>query len=192
MNWNLVKKDLTNTMKYNDRWDSLIQYWAGEFSGDWKAPDGQITQIIVPWKLIKSQVKQESAFNPLATSTVGAKGLLQLMPATDLEIDNETDAWNPDGNVKDGIEYLVDQYIHLPEIDTKGERWKFSLGAYNGGRGYINKALEMARNHGERHWQEWDVTSPYLKSEFCVVNGKTPDHLQITGYVANVWAGFVR
>ena len=46
--------------------------WIQEFSALYK----------LPWKLVKAQVWQESAFDPSAVSSCGAQGLLQLMPET--------------------------------------------------------------------------------------------------------------
>lgn len=55
-------------MKAEDRYDSLFRFY-GEKEG-------------VDWRLLKAQVRAESAFNPDAKSWVGAKGLAQFMDRT--------------------------------------------------------------------------------------------------------------
>jgi len=50
------------------------------------------------WRLVTSQMYQESGFDPKAKSWVGAKGLMQIMPRTaqELRIDNveaTTELW---------------------------------------------------------------------------------------------------
>ena len=124
----------------------------------------------LPWKLIKSQAWQESRFNPNALSPSGARGLLQLMPKTDLTIDGHIDAFDVEGNLKDGVQYDREQYDHLKEVPDICERLKFSLASYNGGRAY---------------------TSPFLADPHCVVDGKRPDHKQITDYVEKIWSVFI-
>ena len=59
------------------------------------------------WKIIKCQVRQESNFNPKAVSPCGAKGLLQLMPATgrELGIKKESQLFYPEANLIAGITY---------------------------------------------------------------------------------------
>ena len=158
----------------------------------------------LPWKLIKSQAWQESRFNPNALSPSGARGLLQLMPKTDLTIDGHIDAFDVEGNLKDGVQYDREQYDHLKEIPDICERLKFSLASYNGGRAYCNKAMEIAyaqakgepMPHGHIGakpglWQTWAYTSRFLADPRCVVDGKRPDHKQITDYVEKIWSVFI-
>jgi membrane-bound lytic murein transglycosylase F len=109
----------------------------------------------LPWRLIRAQTFQESGFNPKAVSPCGAKGLMQLMERTDFEIDGDIDAFDPEGNIDNGVRYDRTQFDHFPEIPDLCERLKFMLGAFNGGRGWINKALEIAR------WKE--LGSPKLE-----------------------------
>ena len=156
------------------------------------------------WRLIKAQVRQESSFNPTAQSPCGARGLMQLMPATAKEVGClPEELWDPTKNLTAGIKYLYEQYRHFPEIPDHNERLRFSLAAYNGGRGYINVALKLAyeREHGDVNqsvsarkpglWQDWGHTKEILRDQNCfvIINNKQlwPDYNQIIGYVENIW-----
>ncbi len=76
--------------------------------------------------LIRAIIMAESSFDPDATSTKGAVGLMQLMPITanELEVINLSD---PEENIKAGVKYfriLLDRF----EGDVK-----LALAAYNAG-----------------------------------------------------------
>lgn len=178
-------------MKFEDRFDSLIQFHAERLFPE------------CDWRLIKAQVAQESAFKPKAESPVGAKGLLQIMPLTDLEIDGDQDGFEIEGNLDNGIRYLRIQYTHFPEVPDHNEKIKFALASYNGGRGYVNKALALAYQveHGvpmpqggkgahPGKWQTWNFAKELLKYPQCAVNGKTPDWKQMTEYVERIWSRY--
>ena len=62
--------------------------------------------------LLKAMTKQESNFDPNATSRSGAQGLMQLMPATAAGL-GVTDAYDPYQNVMGGAKYIrqmLDKY----------------------------------------------------------------------------------
>ena len=102
-------------------YDALIKKWASHYQ--------------FPWRLIKAQVWQESCFDQQAVSSCGAKGLMQLMPETDFWLDQDYDAFDPDGNIENGVRYDRWLWDHFPEIPNPEERISFMLAAYNGGRG---------------------------------------------------------
>jgi len=143
------------------------------------------------WRLIWCQVRQESNFNPNAVSSCGAIGLLQLLPSTAQELGYaKDDLFNPEVNLRAGITYLYRQYYHLPEIPDLVERVKFALASYNGGRGYINAAISLARKSSGQ-WNTWDYTKAFLAQPVCQVNGRHPDHDQIIQYVDRIWKDYL-
>lgn len=89
-------------------------------------------QFEVEPELIDAVIRQESAYNPYAVSHKGAKGLMQLMPAT-AERFGVKDVFDPAENVQGGVKYLrqlLDRY--------DGDR-RLALAAYNAGEGAVDR-----------------------------------------------------
>lgn len=84
--------------------------------------------------LIRSVMRQESAFRPCAVSSKGAIGLMQLLPSTadDLGV---KDAFDPEANVLGGAKLLR----HL--MDHYDGNLGLTLGAYNAGEAKVDAVM---------------------------------------------------
>jgi soluble lytic murein transglycosylase-like protein len=81
--------------------------------------------------LVKAVVTEESCFDNLALSHVGAQGLMQLMPATAVWL-KVTDPGDPKDNLRGGVRYLSSL---LKEFETV----ELALAAYNAGPGNVRR-----------------------------------------------------
>jgi soluble lytic murein transglycosylase-like protein len=104
--------------KDSNRFDHLIY----EFSGKYQ----------VDFALIKAMIRAESGFNPYAVSRKGAKGLMQLMPATALRM-NVVDVYNPKQNIDGGVRYI--KYL----LSLFNNDLRLSLAAYNAGENLVSE-----------------------------------------------------
>lgn len=160
-------------------WKPLI---AEALQKAWPAPDYPLPKG-VEW--VHAQMMTESNGQALAISSVGAKGLMQLMPATASEV-GVRDPFNPQDSLRGGIAYLRKQYERLPEIPEPQERYYWSLAAYNCGLGYVNRALKLARLDEEPFWWKWNPGRYFLMSRECIVAGRWPIYRQVFEYLARI------
>lgn len=100
------------------------------------------------WRLLASQVYQESRFKPDAKSWAGAQGLLQLMPGTARQV-GVRDAFDPEDNVSGAVRYLKWLNEFWDErVEDEGERLKFILASYNAGPGHVEDAQRLTSKYG--------------------------------------------
>lgn len=114
--------------------------------------------------IIISLIRQESAFNPEARSGVGAKGLMQLMPATARRFNRRvkvTHLGNPEINVAIGVKYLR-------QLITRFDgNLIYALASYNAGENRIDRwRKEIFRNEDSLSTIEsipYEETRNYVK-----------------------------
>lgn len=116
------------------QYDDLIKQYAEE--------------INIDWRILSALIYQESQFKVGAKSWAGAKGLMQLMPATAEQFGAE-DVTDPMQNLDAGMRYLkwLDDYWY-DFIPDSTERIKFVLASYNIGPGHIMDARALAEKYG--------------------------------------------
>ena len=111
----------------------------------------------------------ESNLDSSATSWVGARGIMQLMPATFREISSKNPEMaridDPEWNIAAGIYYdrLLWRLWALDSIDT--HRREFMFASYNAGRGTILTAQAMARRDSLDHrtWPSIERVAPKVR-----------------------------
>jgi hypothetical protein len=82
--------------------------------------------------LVRAVIHTESAFDPLAVSSAGAKGLMQLMPDAARRF-GVTDLFDPRDNIKGGVRYLR---VLLRQF---GGDVALTVAAYNAGEGAVSR-----------------------------------------------------
>lgn len=99
------------------------------------------------WRLITSQMYQESKFNPDAKSFAGAQGLMQIMPRTAKEL-GYSQLHKPEKGIEAGVAYMHWLEDRFPgDLDFQ-ERLFFVLASYNAGAGHVRDARKLARQLG--------------------------------------------
>jgi soluble lytic murein transglycosylase len=107
-------------------------------------------------------IRQESVFNPNAISRVGARGLMQLMPATGQFISKRqgigaittADLYNPVLNIKLGMNYLAQMLGEFGRIE-------YAAAAYNAGPG---RARAWIAARGSMDIEDWIENIPFSET----------------------------
>ena len=114
------------------------------------------------WRLLAAMCYQESGFDPHAVSSMGAQGLMQLMPFTADAMGVPRDKhFDPEQNIAASARYIRKVSQSFSDIRDGEERIKFTLAAYNGGVGHVQDAQTLARKNGRNH-QVWQEVAPFI------------------------------
>lgn len=144
----LVKKTSQTTMNMQDAVslkdsplaNTKLTMSGGNSMGGFTTGDATIDSYIVDSSnrygidplLIYSQMSQESSFKLTATSNKGARGLMQLMPATAVRF-GVTNIYEPRQNIDAGVKYM--RWL----LDTFNGDVSLALAGYNAGEGAVMK-----------------------------------------------------
>ena len=114
------------------------------------------------WRLLAAMSYQESGFDPQAVSSMGAMGLMQLMPSTADAMGVPRDKrFDPEQNISASTRYIRKVSQSFSDIKDAEERIKFTLAAYNGGVGHVQDAQTLTRKAGRDH-QIWQEVAPFI------------------------------
>lgn len=114
-------------------YDDLFREYGAEFGFD--------------WRLLAAQAYEESRFDPMAQSSVGAVGLMQVMPRT-AEAYGVDDPTDPEAGIRVGVTYLDHQRTLFDDVASQQERLWFALASYNAGYGHVSDGRRLARRLG--------------------------------------------
>jgi soluble lytic murein transglycosylase len=131
---------------------------------------------LIEWETIKQEarrygidpyvaaglIRQESVFNPNAVSRVGARGLMQVMPATGQLIAKQqgagrpsaADLFNPSLNIKLGMHYLAQMLGQFGRIE-------YAAAGYNAGPG---RAKRWVAERGSLDIEDWIESIPFSET----------------------------
>ncbi len=129
------------------------------------------------WRLLAAIACCESGFDPNATSWMGARGLMQVMPKTARSYGvNEEDLGNPEVSIRVASKVLKDIEGIMRNRTGPEDRLKFILASYNAGAGHVIDAIALARKHelDPRVWSEnveqamlWKMDPEYYNDSVC-------------------------
>jgi membrane-bound lytic murein transglycosylase F len=130
----------------SDRLDDTFRKYAKRFFGPG-----------VDWRLFKAQGMTESGLDPNATSRVGARGIMQLLPSTYEDVRSMTPAIgqkidDPEWNIAAGILYDRTLWKVWPGALDDSHRWKFTFGSYNAGLVTVQRAQKVAEGRALDAW----------------------------------------
>ncbi|MGB5145720.1 MAG: transglycosylase SLT domain-containing protein [Porticoccaceae bacterium] len=124
----------------------------------------------LPVQLMLALARQESAFRTEALSPTGARGLMQLMPATanevarthDIPYRNESQLYEPELNIALGTSYYRDM------LDRFQDNRILATAAYNAGPGRVHSWLTASG--GRLPFDAWIEAIPFVETRNYVQN----------------------
>lgn len=120
-----------------------------------------------PIATFAGQIHQESGWRADAVSPVGASGLSQFMPSTSKWISGmyeelaDDQPNNPAWAIRALVTYDKWLYDAVPAAANHCERMAFVLASYNGGLGWLNKDVALAKRKGDDPTQWFDHVEKY-------------------------------
>ncbi|MBN1571179.1 MAG: lytic transglycosylase domain-containing protein [Acidobacteria bacterium] len=135
-------------------YDAIIEKYANQYNLD---PS-----------LIRSIIATESGFNPRAVSPKGARGLMQLMPATAERL-GVNNSFDPEENIRGGVKHF--RFL----MDSFSNDLSLSLAAYNAGENLVQRLGRVPEIRETKKYIE-SITSRLGKNSLDTSPQDAPEH----------------
>ena len=121
--------------------------WTTRFDEHFRKYSKRFFSVAYDWRWFKAQGITESGLRADATSRVGARGIMQILPATFEEIAELSsmplsDTEDPAQNIAAGVFYDRRLYDLWDDIPDRRQRLAFAFASYNGGRSRTLRAQD--------------------------------------------------
>jgi len=144
----------------------LAERNAGRYDDTFRRYSKRYFGVGFDWRYFKAQGMAESGLDPSATSWVGARGIMQLMPTTYHAISSRRAEFgaidDPEWNIAAGI--MHDRYLWKlwAKSISEPQRPAFMFGSYNAGEGTIMRARSTARSvvGAAEEWSHIEQVAP--------------------------------
>jgi membrane-bound lytic murein transglycosylase F len=138
------------------RYGSMVRTYSGKYDLD--------------WRLVMAVMNHESRFMANAVSNRGAFGLMQIMPATQLELAGKLgvdETETPSNNIKAGAFHLQQLYRAIDATDEENHI-RLTLAAYNAGLNRVLDAQDVAAYLGDdpNKWESVKSALPLLSKRY--------------------------
>jgi soluble lytic murein transglycosylase-like protein len=141
-----------------EKYDELFKKYTARYYG-----------ATADWRVFKAQAIVESGLRPNVVSPVGARGLMQIMPATYEDIrkrnkDPLRGIDDPESNIAAGIWYSHQEAVYWVRAAEEKQHFQFTFGSYNAGRGTIMRAQKAAADEklNQRRWPSIEKIAPHV------------------------------
>ena len=151
----LVATAASALAQHTERYDGAFRHYSKRYFG-----------VGFDWRYFKAQGMAESDLDPRAVSSVGARGLMQLMPSTFHMIATAQPSFtsidDPEWNIAAGILHDRGLWELWQTLIPETERPSFMFAAYNAGEGPITRAVAAARAKklDHSHWPNIELVAP--------------------------------
>lgn len=151
--WAGTAKGANKPVRWTNQYDHYFQKYSKHYFG-----------LGYDWTWFKAQAIAESRLDPNAKSRVGARGLMQIMPATFKEIRGANpqfdDIRSPKWNIAAGIyydRYLYDRWAKFQDF----QRLYLAFASYNAGHKGIRRAMRKAK----KPVKNWPQVAPHAPAQ---------------------------
>ena len=117
------------------------------------------------WRLVSAIAYSESKYNAYLVSPRGARGLMQVMPATAKAFHVAVDElMDPETNIRVAVQLIrkIEKSLKFSPETSQNDRTNIMLACYNGGIGHVTDARRLAVKHGGNP-DSWGDVAQYLK-----------------------------